>query len=216
MSRVLRIDMGLDLVCPWCLIGLRNLQRAVAALRDEQPDVTVALRWRGVQLLPHAPPGGWPFMDFYRKRLGGDNAVRRRQLQVQDAASAAGVTINYERIDTMPNTADAHRMLVLADELGSEQQRDALLENMLVGYFECGDDLGNSATLLAYARDCGLSEQAMETVLDGARPFQSAPAQSGVPYYVINGSTAATGAHPAPLLLAAMRAALAASKPALP
>lgn len=216
MSRSLTIEMGLDLVCPWCLIGLRNLQTAVAELRELDPDVNVKLAWRGVQLLPHAPAGGWPFKEFYRKRLGGDDAARRRQAQVSEAATAAGVTINYDRIDTMPNTGDAHRVLALADELGSPQQRDALLENMLVGYFECGDDLGNGATLLAYARDCGFSELSMAAVLDGARPFPSAASHGGVPYFVINGKTAATGAHPAPLLLAAMRAALATPETAQP
>jgi predicted DsbA family dithiol-disulfide isomerase len=209
MSRVLDIEMGFDLVCPWCLIGLRNLQHAVADLRAEQADVQLGLTWHGVQLLPHAPANGWPFMDFYRKRLGGDEAVRRRQAQVSEAARSAGVTINYDRIDTMPNTGDAHRLLALAAELGSQQQRDALLENMLVGYFERGDDLGNGHTLLAYAKDCGFSEQQMAPVLEGANPYKSATAVSGVPYFAINGKIVATGAQPAPLLLAAMRAELA-------
>ena len=70
MSRRLRIDVFFDLICPWCLIGKRQLERALVQLRANQADVEVELVWHGVQLLPDMPVQGEPFAEFYRQRLG--------------------------------------------------------------------------------------------------------------------------------------------------
>lgn len=212
MKRVLRIEVGFDVICPWCLIGLRNLQAATARLRACAPEVALHVHWRGVQLLPHAPAAGWNFMDFYRQRLGGDTAVRRRQAQVSEAAAAAGVQIEYGRIRTMPNTADAHRLLQHAARNGSAAQHDALLERLFTGYFQRGEDVGDPAVLLTHGLACGIARAELEPLMLGAaEPFQADGAgngSGGVPYYAINGKLALSGAQPPEVLLAAMLAAL--------
>lgn len=142
MSGRLRIDVFFDFICPWCLIGKRQLECAQDLLRIQQPEVDITTVWHGVQLLPQLPVQGEPFAEFYLKRLGSAEAVRMRQAQVQQAAMAVGVPIDLSRIATMPNTADAHRLLERATVLGSTAQRDVLLERLFAAYFQYGEDLG--------------------------------------------------------------------------
>ena len=213
MNPALRIDLFFDFICPWCLIGKRQLERALAQLRASQPELEVELVWHGVQLLPELPVQGVPFAEFYRQRLGSEQAVRLRQAQVQQAAAAAGVDIALAAIARMPNTADAHRLLACAANLGTAAQRDALLERLFAAYLQRGEDLGDGATLLAIAAACGFEPVQLATSLRGdASPFVGADAgmgAHGVPYFVFDRRLAVAGAQPAEVLLGAMAEALA-------
>jgi predicted DsbA family dithiol-disulfide isomerase len=210
MSRALRIDVAFDFICPWCLIGKRQLEQAVAQLQQALPDQGVSIDWQGVQLLPHLPAIGESFHDFYLRRLGSEAAVRGRQMQVQQAAEAVGLHFNFERIPRMPNTADAHRLLCQAKVLGSPQQRDQLLERLFAAHFQHGEDLGNTNTLLAIAEACGYSREPMARGLysDG-RPFQAPQGgANSVPTFVFDQQLQLEGAQPAERLLQGMHAAL--------
>jgi predicted DsbA family dithiol-disulfide isomerase len=212
MKQPLLIEIGFDFICPWCLIGLRHLQAALRTLHKLRPDVEAQLYWRGVQLLPLAPAQGWPFHEFYLRRLGGEAALRQRQGVVQAAAEAAGVQINYGAIGVMPNTADAHRLLEFAGRHGSAAQRDALLEGLFRGYFENGDDLGDRAVLLAHGAALGFEPGELQAVLQGADiPYAGGAgsgAAGGVPSYSIGGRLALSGAQPPDVMLAALLNAL--------
>ncbi|WP_369959769.1 DsbA family oxidoreductase [Pseudomonas benzenivorans] len=212
MSRSLRVDVFFDFICPWCLIGKRQLERALAQLRVSHPDVEVELAWHGVQLLPYIPAQGEPFAEFYRNRLGSAEAVRLRQAQVQQAAAAAGLDISLAGIASMPNTADAHRLLQQAGELLNPAQRDALLERLFAAYFQHGEDLGDRATLLSIAESCGVQRSAVTDCVRGdAEPF-AAPVEAaagGVPYFILDRRRSVSGAQPAEVLLAALHEALA-------
>ncbi|MDD1959119.1 DsbA family oxidoreductase [Pseudomonas sp. 39004] len=212
MNPSLSIDVYVDFICPWCLIGKRQLQRALAQLREARPEVVINLAWQGVQLLPDMPVAGQPFAAFYQRRLGSDEAVRQRQAQVQEAASAVGEQLDFNRIARMPNTADAHRLLLHAAELGSEQQLEALLERLFAAYFRLGEDLGDRATLLRIAEQCGFAPAAMAGSLRGdGRPFASASANiasRGVPCFVFDDHLPVFGAQPPEALLDAMQLAL--------
>lgn len=211
MTGILRIDAFFDFICPWCLIGKRQLERALTQLRASHPEVELELAWHGVQLLPHLPAQGVPFVEFYQKRLGSAEAVRVRQAQVRQAAAAVGLSIDFSSINTMPNTADAHRLLECATELGSVAQRDALLEGLFAAYFHHGEDLGDSATLLAIAESCGYQREALTDCLEGAgSPYDDGGMGArGVPYFIFNRRQAVSGAQPAEVLLQAMQQALA-------
>jgi predicted DsbA family dithiol-disulfide isomerase len=210
VSRRLRIDVFFDFICPWCLIGKRQLEHAQVQFRSRHPDVQITTAWHGVQLLPQIPVQGEPFADFYRKRLGNADAVAMRQAQVQQAASAVGLAIELSRIATMPNTADAHRLLERASTLGNAVQRDVLLERLFAAYFQKGEDLGCRETLLAIARSCGFDAEAMVDCLTGeATPFEGLPgASSGVPSFQFDRRMTVVGAQPAEALLGAMSQAL--------
>lgn len=217
MNPTLSIDVFFDFICPWCLIGQRQLQRALEQLRIEQPEVEVDLRWRGVQLLPDMARTGQPFEAFYRKRLGSEEAVRQRQAQVRAAAEAAGVSIDFSRISRMPNTADAHRLLQRAVALGEPARVEALLAQLFAAYFQQGKDLGDPITLLQIARDCGLNPAQVADCLRGdASPFVGASGyrREGVPCFRFNHQLIVNGAQPAEVLLAVMRETLAQEVPA--
>lgn len=204
MSRRLSIDVYFDFICPWCLIGKRHLDRTLAALRADQPGVDISLKWHGVQLLPHLPPQGLPFGDFYRQRLGTDSAVRARQQQVRQAAASAGVELDLARIRTMPNTADVHRLFQQVARSASPAQQDALLERIFAAYFVNGENLGDSQTLRSLARDAGVSPSDIEHCLRGdGTPFTGAPGAppvQSVPSFVFNGTGTLSGAQPVDVL----------------
>lgn len=215
MNPSLSIDVYFDFICPWCLIGKRQLQRALAQLREARPGVVINLAWQGVQLLPDMPVAGQPFAEFYRRRLGSEEAVQQRQGQVREAASAVGEHLDFSRIARMPNTADAHRLLLHAVELGSEQQVEALLERLFAAYFHQGEDLGDRDTLLRIAEQCGFAPAALAGSLSGdGRPFISANrdiASRGVPCFIFDNHVRVFGAQPAEQLFEAMQRALSAA-----
>ncbi|QXW28038.1 DsbA family oxidoreductase [Aeromonas sanarellii] len=176
LQNTLNIEVYFDFICPWCLIGKRQLDQALALLRAERPELQVALRWRGVQLLPYLPAGGEDFNAFYLQRLGGEQALRLRQAQVRQAAASVGVALDFTRIPRMPNTADAHRLWQRASELGSHAQQntqlDTLLESLFACHFQQGGDLGDGQTLLDLAAEAGFATEALVSSLQGdGSPF---------------------------------------------
>ena len=211
MKHALSIEVFFDFICPWCLIGQRHLQSALAQLREEYPQLQVTTRWRGVQLLPDMPVEGQPFEAFYRQRLGSEEAVRRRQAQVRQAAGTVGENIDFSRISRMPNTADAHRLLQRVVALGNPVQAEAVLEALFAAYFHQGKNLGDHATLMAIARDCGLQPAQVADCLRGdGSPFLGANAYAadGVPCFRFNQRRMISGAQQAEVLLHAMRDSL--------
>lgn len=87
-ATTLQVDFSLDLICPWCWIGLRNLLAAREMLLARYPDQQLAIHWHADTLLPHIPEHGVPYQAFYEARLGGPRAVEVRRAQVRSAAHA--------------------------------------------------------------------------------------------------------------------------------
>lgn len=211
MTRQLHIEVFFDFICPWCLIGKRQLQAALQQLQQSDPDVEVNLLWRGVQLIPQLPVEGVAYKAFYLDRLGGAEAVRMRQGQVQQAANAVAVEINFAGIQRMPNTAKAHHLMQGAIKFGRPEQCNQLLEQIFTAYFIQAEDIGDAAVLEKIAAACGFDTAVMNDSLYRSNvPFQSAnTAGNGVPYFVFDGRFALAGAHPAATLYKAMLEALA-------
>jgi predicted DsbA family dithiol-disulfide isomerase len=195
MTPAIDIDVAFDLICPWCLIGKRNLDNALESLRVSYPDVTVRIRWHGVQLLPGIPVEGVPFAEFYEQRLGSKDAVRIRQAQVKAAASRAELDIHLERIQTMPNTGKAHRLLAYAEKNLDPAQYEALLERLFAAYFVNGENIGDATTLIHIASSTGLdiSNLASWLALPYA-PDNDRMAHAGVPFFVFNQRYSISGA----------------------
>lgn len=217
MKQTLSVEVLFDFVCPWCLIGQRQLQAALLLLQREQPQVQVDLQWRGVQLLPGLPANGVPFHAFYVQRLGSEQAVRERQAQVRAAASVVGEDIDFTRIRRMPNTANAHRLLQRAAGMLSARRLETLLAQLFIAYFHQGRDLGDSRTLLAIAQSCGLAAaQVADCLRDDGSPFLDGAGRAGsaVPRFRFNEGRLIAGAQPAEVLFAAMQQALQAQVPA--
>jgi predicted DsbA family dithiol-disulfide isomerase len=201
-ERALRLDFHLDLICPWCWIGLRHLRTAWSALRAQRPAQRLALHWHAQPLLPDIPPQGVPYQAFYLARLGSAQAVAARRAQVQAMANAAGLQIAFERIQTFPNTRLACALVGLAQEQQGSEAMFALVEAIFEAYFVQGRDIGSATVLLELAEAAGLMVDAAQWQGGPSQAMASSP--GGVPHLVIAGQWAVTGARPAAELLPAL------------
>lgn len=207
MPAVLRIDVHMDVICPWCLIGKHQLQKAISLWAQRAGAPAAFVQWHSVQLLPQVPDGGLDFAEFYEQRLGSAQAVRARQAQVREAASAVGVEILFERIQRFPNTRRAHQLLALAEQALAANEVAALLNDVMCAYFQQGLDLGDMKALLMLGQRHGLDEARINAWIQSGRGAPEVHAVPGVPYFVFNQRTALSGALSPDVLLAAMHAA---------
>lgn len=207
-ARMLKVDVWFDLICPWCWIGKHMLDQALEHLAQSDPGVEIQTAWHSVQLIPQVPAQGWPFDAFYEHRLGSRDAMMARRAQVQAAARRAGVPIDYTRLSIFPNTAAAHGLLAAGAMQLAPPDFEGLLTRLLEGYFVRGENLGDQAVLAAVVAEYGVRFDMQEAASWNQK--EDMPA-SGVPFFLIDGIEALSGAQPAEVLWAAMRRALARS-----
>jgi predicted DsbA family dithiol-disulfide isomerase len=205
----LTVEVFFDFVCPWCLIGKRQLDAAARRLAELRPDVRLRIVWRSHCLLPDTPADGVPYQAFYVARLGSPEAVARRRAQVQQAGTAAGVRFAFERIEVLPNTAAAHAWVTRATASGTEAQQARLIELIFTAYFMEGQNIGDPSVLERLALECGLAAEGPRA----HRGERHAHARalypiSGVPHFVFDGSLALSGAATPDALLNVMMRAL--------
>jgi predicted DsbA family dithiol-disulfide isomerase len=213
---LLSIEVFFDFGCPWCLIGTRHLRTAMSRLAELRKDVQVNVSWRGHQLLPGTPKEGVPYHAFYLARLGSAEAVAARRTQVQQAGDAAGIAFAFERIDVLPNTATALRLVAATAERGTTGQAAALVDRLFTAYFIEGENIGEVRVLERIALACGVQfETIFEQLSDTGsshdsreRPRHTDYAISGVPFFAFNGSHGLSGAQRPEVMLTAMLEAI--------
>ena len=158
-GRTLRIDFVSDVICPWCQIGLANLERALAKLGDEVP---VELVFHPLQLNPGLPPEGELAADNIARKYGiTPDQARSRGGGMRAAADAAGVSI-AARPDRLYDTFDAHRLLHWA---GREGRQLALKHALLRAYFDQGRAISDHQVLADAAAGAGLDREAALQIL---------------------------------------------------
>ncbi|MFI7495753.1 DsbA family protein [Kocuria sp. M4R2S49] len=203
----LQIDIWSDIACPWCLIGKRRFDRALAAFphRDR-----VSVTYRSYQLDPSLP-GSWDGTETeYLARVKGLQPAQVRQMLGKVTSVAAGEGLQYD-FDALvvANSGKAHRLLHAArradeDDAGASVAA-RLKEALLTGHFERGLDIGDDDALVALAVDAGLPEEAAraglsDPALDRAVQEDLAAARGlgvrGVPFYVLDGRYGISGAQP--------------------
>ena len=197
------VDVHFDFVCPWCLIGKRNLDAAISRLASLRPDVSVKVRWHSHQLLPDMPVGGVPYQAFYVARLGSASAVAARRAQVQEAARAAGVQLAFDRIEVMPNTRAAHSLVSWAVATGAGFQPASLIDRLFTAYFMDGEDIGDPDVLKRIGLACGLDAAGLAGHLAASRRDENMPIPRspqaedvrGVPHFVIDSALSLSGAY---------------------
>ncbi len=215
MIVALKVEVVFDFVCPWCAIGKRQLDLALAALAHERPDVHSTVIWHGFPLLPEIPRAGVSFAAFYRARLGGDDAVAARQAQVRAAGRAVGLEFAFERMAVMPNTLGAHRLARHIARMHGEPRQ--FIEALFEAYFVRGEHIGTPSVLARVAARCGLDDGDCARALAGSPEDDALLLQErdqwhergvrGVPHVLLNGSPVA-GVQADGRLLEAMRRAL--------
>lgn len=156
---VLDIDVVSDVMCPWCFIGKRKLEQALAA----RPDVAADVRWRPFQLDPTIPDEGMDRKAYLDKKFGPDRA-REIYTQITEAGADNGIAFDFDKIEKSPNTLDAHRIIRWAVTAGAQND---LVERLFKGYFTEGADLTDKNYLAGIAADTGMEREVVERLLAG-------------------------------------------------
>jgi predicted DsbA family dithiol-disulfide isomerase len=203
----LTIDVVSDVVCPWCYIGKRNLEAALARF----PTIDVTIQWRPYQLDPTIPPEGIARRAYLERKFG--NRVDEIYTRVAAAGREAGIDFAFDRIERSPNTLDAHRLIRWSQSVGKQ---DELVEGLFRAFFTKGRDIGNRDVLLEAATEAGMDGEVVQRLLDGeadkdAVREEIATAQrlgvNGVPFFIFAGRFGVPGAQPAEILASAIKRA---------
>ncbi len=215
----LRVDIWSDIACPWCYVGKRRFE---AALARSPRRSEVEIVWRAFELDPSAPrvrPSEGSHAERIAKKYGTSVAQAEAMTQRLVAAGAEdGLELRFDKIRS-GNTFDAHRVVHLALEKGLQ---DAVKERFLRGYFTEGEAIGEPAVLVRLAADAGLDADEVAGVLAGdahADAVRQDEAEAreigiqGVPFFVLGGRYAVSGAQPVDGLLGALERAFADVRP---
>ena len=206
-ERALTVDIYSDVICPWCYVGKRRLERALKAWDG----VPVNIRWRPFQLNPTMPRNGMDRRQYLDAKFGSPAAARTIYDQVASAGADEGIFFAFERIARTPNTFAAHRLIWL---VGHHGKQDEMAEILFRQYFLEGGDIGTIEMLSLAAAQAGLDRAATETFLTGDEGVGEVKAEEAaghrlgirsVPYFVFNGANALSGAQPPEQLLVAFR-----------
>jgi len=212
------IDVVSDVVCPWCYVGKRRLEAALARLREAEPDLPVAVRWHPFQLNPDLPREGVDRRGYLEAKFGGPARAQEIYARVSAAGATVGIPFAFDAIERQPNTLDAHRLIAWAQSR-REGDPDALVERLFRAYFLDGRFLGDRETLVATAADAGydpddarrfLASDELADAIAGADERARSLGVSGVPFFIFGGKTALSGAHEPETLLDAIAQARAA------
>lgn len=205
------IDIVSDVVCPWCFIGKRHLEAALA-----QFDIPVSIRWLPYFLNPDTPPEGEPYRPFLERKFGGTEAVEGIWARVREAGRNVGITFAFEKIELRANTLAAHRLIERFQQGGDAGASNRLVERLFHAGFCEGRFIGDPAVLADIAAACGADRDETDTWLRSDAGAEAVIAQeaslrqlgiSGVPFFIFNGKLAVSGAQPPEVLLDALRQA---------
>ena len=206
----LTIDIVSDAVCPWCYVGKRKLEAALAL----KADVPVEVRWRPYQLDATIPSGGLARKDYMAKKFGSAERVTEIYARIEAVGRETHIPFAFDKISRSPNTLDAHRLIRWSASAGKQ---DAVVERLFKAFFEQGEDIGDPALLARIAGECGMDEKLVRDLLaseadkDAVRA-EIAEAQklgvTGVPFFIIGGRYAVSGAQSPEVLAKAIEAAM--------
>lgn len=155
---MIRLDIFSDPVCPWCLIGKANLDRALAA----HPEHPFAIQWHPFQLNPDMPADGVDKRSYLAARFGGEAKLDEIHNCLRDMAQKAGVAMDPDKAERLPNTLNAHRMIHWA---GLEGKQSAMVSALFRAYWRDGRDIGDVEELCDIAEEVGLDPLAMARLL---------------------------------------------------
>ncbi len=191
------VDVISDVICPWCYVGKRRLEKAIAALGDKHD---VQVRWHPFLLNPQMPKKGISRKEYRSRKFGSWERSRELDAKVVAVGESEGIHFAFDKIERTPNTVDSHRLIWLADQYGYQ---DSVVEALFRAYFTEGQDIGARQTLIDVSAEIGMDRQAVEFMLDSderieaianAREMSQRYGVDGVPFFIINQKIALSGA----------------------
>ena len=220
MTHTLTIDIVSDVVCPWCYIGKRKLEAALAC-HEAAGLPPIQIRWHPFQLNPDMPEEGVPRKQYLEDKFGGPARAAEIYARVGAAGKAVGLNLNFEGIKQQANTLLAHALIAYAQQSPNNDALNTLgndvKERIMKAYFVDGQFIGSLDVLVDIASAAGMDAAAVRTYLSNPAERDAvaqADAQarqmgvSGVPFFIFNQKVAVSGAQEPAALLAAMQQAL--------
>jgi predicted DsbA family dithiol-disulfide isomerase len=192
----MRIDIYSDTVCPWCYLGKRRFELALAARPHYEPRVT----WRPFELNPDLPADGADRAAYLAARIGTPERVAEVHTELERLGMASGIEFRFDLIKRMPNTLRSHLLIAHAARVG---RQTAVKERVMRGYFEEGCDIGDIEVLVRLGVDAGLAEHESRSALilrsglDGviaAERHAAVLGITGVPTFIFDGQYTISGA----------------------
>mgnify|MGYP000630066193 CR=1 FL=1 len=211
MPTPVQLDVISDTICPWCFIGKRRLEKALAL----RTDVDVDVRWRPYQLDPTIPPGGKDRREYLEAKFGGPEGASKIYDNIRAAGADEDIAFEFDKIARTPNTINSHRLIRWA---ATADRQDAVVERLFRLYFLEGGDIESPESLVAVARETGMdadlvaellaSDADVELVEREIRTAQKIGV-TGVPCFILANSFGVMGAQSADVLAEAIDKALA-------
>lgn len=208
--QTLDIDIVSDVVCPWCYLGQRRLGLALESLAGE---IAANVTWKPYQLEPNTPPEGYDTLDYLARKIGGAERVRQSHETLTNMGAEIGLPFAFEKATRLPNTLDAHRLLYWAGKSGAATQ-DKVAHALFTANFAEGRDVGDHAVLADIATAAGMdgedvarrlaTDEDRGTIRDEIVNAQRMGV-SGVPFFVIDGKYAISGAQGVDVFANALR-----------
>ena len=195
---MITLDVFSDPICPWCFIGKKRLDAALAS----RPDIPVTVRWRAFQLNPDMPPAGMDRQRYLSAKFGGADRASEVYGHIKKVGDQVGIDFQFDRIERTPNTLQAHRLIRFAQrpEIAKGETLVPILFRM---YFLDGQNVGDTDMLLNAAEEAGMDRDATKAYLDTTEDADEVQAEDvfarrlgigGVPCFIIDGKYALSGA----------------------
>lgn len=206
----IKIDVVSDVVCPWCYIGKRRLEKAVQSLSDKYDfDIT----YHPFELNPHIPATGLNQKEYLTNKFGGEERYNQITGHVTRIAAEEGLTFNFQKQAVSPNTRNAHRIIQWAKAFNKQLE---VKEAMMKAYFTDGVDLSKPENLASIAQTVGLNKSEVEAILQSSTGFAEVEQAekemqklgiTGVPFYIIQNKYGLSGAQPSATFIEAIEEA---------
>jgi predicted DsbA family dithiol-disulfide isomerase len=196
------IDIFSDVVCPWCYIGKRNLEKALKIIKNNRDDLNISVNWRAFQLNPTLPMGGVSRQEYTSSKFGGRENAKAIYDRVRIAAEQVGLTLQFDDIIVQPNSTKMHELIYASKETALT---DDLIEALFKAFFIDGKDLSKKENIGQIAREVGMSDEVIHAAIesdDYADQVSEDLEESqrigirGVPFYVLNDEIGLSGAQP--------------------
>lgn len=197
----IRLDIFADPVCPWCLIGKAELDRAL----ESRPDHPFAITWQPFRLDPQMPQAGMGYVAYMKMKFGDEKGILAAMKPVMEASERLGLWINPSLIERVPNTLNAHRLLHWA---GLEGAQTPVMSGLMRAYWREGRNIGDPDVLALIGEQAGMNAQVIRRLLATTEDRDEIAAReiharqrgvSSVPTFIVAERHVVSGAQPASL-----------------